>query len=628
MGKKTRDFFRRTFKGFADEEKIIRNTLKNFSVNYKSVIFFEFLYKLLAIFLIIPINYFILNKFMGDIGVNSITNTDLIKLGLSFEGIIYILLILGVSYVAVFIEMGILTYMANKSHKGEKVSLIEGAINSFKIIPRTISFYMFPLIFMAGFIGPLTGFGLYNSLIEHLTIPSFITGELFKTTGGTIFYYLVYASLLVILFRWMIAIPAVVIEKISLKKAFKKSTQCYKSDRVKLVAYLAVWVILNIVLKVLVIDIYTNIGNIIIEALGLTTATAGIFMIFYLILFFVGYVIISTMTLPLFISFLVELYYSYNNEGVEYRNYDSIEKYESNKIYQLIIRHKKSFTTIVIAAFFLVVTITGAGAGLSSAIPRKVEVTAHRGSSISAPENSKSAVELAILEGADYAEIDVMLTKDKHVVLFHDNNLKRIDGTERRIKDMTLKEVRGVDNGSYFSKEYKGEKIPTLKEILELAKGSIKLNIELKTVSSNDQLPEEVAKVIKEAKMDKQVVVSSLDYDALKVFKTCLPVVDVGYIVTFGFGDLTKLDVDFLSMEYGMVSKKRIYDLHSIGKKVHVWTLNTVGEVEKAIEMGVDNIITDNPSMVKGIVEFPIEYIYSDYMAIFNQTIRTIMEYI
>ena len=77
-------------------------------------------------------------------------------------------------------------------------------------------------------------------------------------------------------------------------------------------------------------------------------------------------------------------------------------------------------------------------------------------------------------------EIDVMTTKDNHVVLFHDHTLKRFDGTNRRIKDMTLAEVRQVDNGSYINKSFEDERIPTLDEVLSVAKGSIQLNIELK----------------------------------------------------------------------------------------------------------------------------------------------------
>ncbi|MEG2339003.1 MAG: glycerophosphodiester phosphodiesterase family protein, partial [Clostridium sp.] len=206
--------------------------------------------------------------------------------------------------------------------------------------------------------------------------------------------------------------------------------------------------------------------------------------------------------------------------------------------------------------------------------------------------------------------------------------LKRIDGSNRRIKDMTLNEVRSIDNGSYFSQDFAGEKIPTLKEVLEVAKGKIKLNVELKTVSPEDTLPEEVAAIIKDSKMEGQVVVSSLDYQALMVFKLYQPSIDVGYIVTFGFGDLTNLDVDFLSMEYGMVNKKRVEELHSIGKKVHVWTLNAEEEILNAAQMDVDNIITDNPSLAKGLTEFPIEYMEIDYMNRFHNIIDKLLKYL
>ena len=86
----------------------------------------------------------------------------------------------------------------------------------------------------------------------------------------------------------------------------------------------------------------------------------------------------------------------------------------------------------------------------------------------------------AILENTDYVEIDLRITKDNQVVVFHDNNLKRVDNSNLKIEDMTLEEVKKIDNGSYKYKLFSEEKIPTLEELFKRYKNKVKFNFHLK----------------------------------------------------------------------------------------------------------------------------------------------------
>lgn len=577
---------------------LIKNTYKNFRFNFKSVIFFEILYKLIAIFIFIPINYFILNKFMGKIGVYNITNKELLKFGLTIEGIIYIGLIVLVSFIAVFIEISILTYMANKSHKKENVSLLEGTINAIRILPRRVSLYMISVVFISGVLGPITGIGLYNSLIRKLSIPSFVKIELFKSIGGKIVFCLFFIVIVVLLLRWILSIPAMVIENIKLKQSFKNSIKIYKNSKFKILGYIVSWVLINYLLKMILLGIFMGIGNIVILILGQNSIISGVFTVVAVTIFFIGYIIISVMTLPLFISFLVELYYKYRCYEVEEREFKPLAEYEDKKIYKFIDKNKNIFMLIILVIFSIMVGLMGISAVFDKVVDKDIKITAHRGSSLSSPENSLSSIKKAIEEKADYVEIDVMTTKDNEIVLFHDSTLKRIDGTNRVIGNITLEEVKAVDNGSYFSLEFKDEKIPTLKEVFDLTKGNIKINIELKPMKSNDTLPKEVAKLITEYNMEDEVVVSSLDYNTLQEFKKYNPIVDIGYILTLGVGDFTKLNVDFIAVEYQMLKKELIYAMHALGKEVHVWTINDSERAEEAMEIGVDNIITDTVELI------------------------------
>ena len=96
------------------------------------------------------------------------------------------------------------------------------------------------------------------------------------------------------------------------------------------------------------------------------------------------------------------------------------------------------------------------GTFLASSVVVRTEITAHRGSSLSAPENTMAALLAAVEEMADWAEIDVQETMDGVAVVCHDENLRRIAGVNRNIKDMTFQELLNVDAGSWFPGNMRG----------------------------------------------------------------------------------------------------------------------------------------------------------------------------
>ena len=133
-----------------------------------------------------------------------------------------------------------------------------------------------------------------------------------------------------------------------------------------------------------------------------------------------------------------------------------------------------------LAAGLWLAVVAGAAFIQGFNINRTVEITGHRGSKVRAPENTLSALRQAIAEGADYAEIDVQTTADGVVVLLHDADLMRVASVERRLRDIKFDELSDIDVGSWFMPEFSNERIPTLQEAIDLARGRIKLNIELK----------------------------------------------------------------------------------------------------------------------------------------------------
>jgi glycerophosphoryl diester phosphodiesterase len=258
----------------------------------------------------------------------------------------------------------------------------------------------------------------------------------------------------------------------------------------------------------------------------------------------------------------------------------------------------------LIAGVALVMGIAGGVAFLQGFnITRTVEITGHRGSKVRAPENTLSALRQAIAEGADYAEIDVQTTADNVVVLFHDADLMRVASLNRRLRDINYSELKDIDVGSWFAPQFSSERIPTLEQAIDLARGRIKLNIELKFTWPDPLLTEKVANIIRQQDFVSNCVISSLNFQSVTEFKRIFPELSAGFIVFKVAGNLPRMEADFMSINAARATPRLVRRLHRHGRGVHVWTVNDFNNVISMIEVGVDNIITDYPANIRRYME-------------------------
>lgn len=258
---------------------------------------------------------------------------------------------------------------------------------------------------------------------------------------------------------------------------------------------------------------------------------------------------------------------------------------------------------VVGVGLFYIYDLVRNGSELSEELLIETEITAHRGSSRTAPENTIPAIEAAVEEMADSVEIDVQMTADGVVVLGHDASLKRVAGVNRSIASMTFEELEKLDVGSWFSSEYAGTRIPSLSEVLELCSQKTSLNIEIKYVGKNSELPEKTAEMVREYGMENQCVITSTNLSYLKRVKEALPEIRTGYIISAAYGNFySSEDVDFISIRSGFVTSALMQNAHEQGKAVYAWTVNTKSELERLTLLGVDGIITDRPVLAREIV--------------------------
>ena len=236
--------------------------------------------------------------------------------------------------------------------------------------------------------------------------------------------------------------------------------------------------------------------------------------------------------------------------------------------------------------------------------PGNVIVTAHRGFSKVAPENSKSAIQKAIEVGADYAEIDVQETADGVIILNHDSDLMRVAGVPGEISAMTLDEVRGADIGKKFSSAFVGEKVPTLAEVIALVRDRIKLEIELKYYDREGEqakgrnLAVDVVRLVEREHFESQCIVSSMNYEALMEVRRYNPRIHTAAIVTLAIGDIDRLDVDALCVNAKSLSNRLICAARARHKDVYAWTVDDPRQMIKLIERGVSNIVTNVPDVL------------------------------
>jgi glycerophosphoryl diester phosphodiesterase len=240
-----------------------------------------------------------------------------------------------------------------------------------------------------------------------------------------------------------------------------------------------------------------------------------------------------------------------------------------------------------------------------------VMVIAHRGFSGEAPENTLAAFRKAIEVGSDMLELDVHLSKDKEIVVIHDENLERVTNGQGKVTDFTLKDLKKLDAGFRFGPPFSGERIPTLKEVLQLTQRRILVNIEIKSPSQGQypmvELVDRVLREVIKEKMLNQVIFSSFNPMALERIKTREPRAWVALLYHKDWNSLREITAGesffILNLRRNFLTKEKITKIHQEGMKVNVYTVDSEEEMEQFIRWGIDGIITNQPGQLIKILQ-------------------------
>ena len=228
------------------------------------------------------------------------------------------------------------------------------------------------------------------------------------------------------------------------------------------------------------------------------------------------------------------------------------------------------------------------------------KIVAHRGFSSIAPENTLSAFQKAIEAGVPYFELDVHKSKDGHLFVIHDDKIERTTSSNNtgEVHLMTGDDIAKIKVGytEKFGNQFLNEKIPLLTEALQLAKGKIKVCIEIKVLD----IEEDVLNLINKLEMNDEVIIFSFHYEVLSRIRQLDKNIPILYLkdcvdkVTFDYAKL--LNAQAVGVGYCThPTKDLIQYAHNKGIEVWKWTVNEEQQMYDLLKMKLDGLITNFP---------------------------------
>jgi glycerophosphoryl diester phosphodiesterase len=236
-------------------------------------------------------------------------------------------------------------------------------------------------------------------------------------------------------------------------------------------------------------------------------------------------------------------------------------------------------------------------------------IIAHRGYRAKYPENTLVAFQAAIDAGADMIELDVLLTKDRKMVVIHDESLGRTTNGRGMVSDCTLSQLKALDAGSWFDPCFKEERLPTLEEVLDEVGGRVPLNIEIKrSAYEPHHPPDAIEKQIVDLAMRKNavetVLISSFEWRALERLADMKEASAIA-LLSGDPGEGNPLEACRKLKAFSWhptsiaLTKEHVRKMHDAGILVFPYNVDTPEDIGRLLEMEVDGLIVDDPLWVR-----------------------------
>ena len=441
------------------------------------------------------------------------------------------------------------------------------------------------VVLYVSLLSPIIGFELVISLTRGLYVPKFISSVIWSNPLFSIGAVILIAALFLVGVLFIFILHGTLIDGMTLRKSGSNSINLIRKNKKKFfpemlrffLVFLAVFAAAFVITAFIIfLSLFLQIP----ESVLIPITVFSLSLISCVMLMFI------LMTMPLLTLKLTSLYLDFKSEG-EWR-YEERENRKS----PIACFYKELFPGRVTTGFI-----------------------AHRAGGSEAPENTAAGLDVAYKMGASGGEIDIQRTSDGSYIVLHDNTFSRVAGVDKKPSEMTLEEVKQL--------RVDGEPVPTLEDMLDASHGRLTLYVELKGETADKQMADEAVKIIKDRNMTDETVIISLKYDLIDYVESTYPEMNTGFLAFASFGDTAELNCDYLALEEETATVDTINSIHNNGKKVLVWTVNDDEDIEEFIQSGADELITDNLSGAKEIIEeldnqTPMERIVYGVLDIFD----------
>lgn len=592
---------RETLEAGYHPRKMIRKTFSLLKGNFTSFMKFEIIYKLVSFFLFYPFLEFVERQALRISGVYYLSNYNLrnvIKNPAVWFMMFGALLMMSVFISVEFLALSSAIHASKNKVRITANDMFYDGISRIRymLLPKNWMFFIY--VFM---ILPIVD--VYDSLttVQHFSFPGYLVERLMKKDQFLPYAVAVTVLVVVLAIWWIFIIPGIVVRRQDFHTAAKKSRKLMGGHVLPTILVIVGWMGLIVLIFAgvfLVLLEGTRLGIMWLDSsVDPSLATSpNVIMVLEMIVFLV----FTWFFAPLVLCRIQAGYYDrLEAMGIRISNYHSSRHVIQERWWT------KAIAWICILSLCYAF-IPGRYQQIKTAIVeggRGTMVMAHRGDSVSAPENTLPAFKKAIENGADAIELDVQLTKDGTVVVMHDSSLYRTTGKKKKIWEVTYNQIKDLDNGSFFSKEYQFTHIPTLDQTLKLCKGQAFLNIEIKRTGHDEGIVQKTLEIIAANHYEKDCDITSMDYNTLKQVKRLNPDIYTVYTTTVGGGDLTKLTAaNAFSVEQNFVTWGFVQYLKSANKGIYVWTVNDSSTINKMIDLDVDAIISNDVSLCRSLM--------------------------
>lgn len=588
----------------------IRNTLA-----------FSLVYRLLMILAVHPLTNALLNYYISNVSYqSSLTNFHMFSAFLSPGGILVLLIILFSALAFSVFELLTLTAMTwCMLHKVDYTpsALYTGVFSHLKALCRP-SALLAPIYFLG--LLPLTHIGFVSSYLTTLQIPNFITGELSLTLGGKLLV-MAFFLLLFLLYGMLSFVVTQLLQKnASFWRACRASIHavCTLSRKKKLqfAAVILLCFLLNLfVLEALPVPILKNSDFNIYLFRYLYHSHHFRIQLLCTILYWCFLFLLSAFYCIYILKLHEQISGGFTLSFEEDRPFFALRFFAKTKRGARILssrlwarlssfEHRRTMA-LILCPLMVIVMMRYLD---QRPLLHTPWVIGHRGD-IHAPENSLAGIESACAHGADYAEIDIQLTEDEQLVVFHDSSTERLGEQNLTIADHTLYELQQVP----LTSRNQRYTMPSLTQAITAAKknsDSFGLLIELKPQAGEAQdMVEALIPLIEAYNFEDRAIFMSMDYEAITYLQHLRPQWWVGYCV---FGSLGKIDqnlnVDFLAIEEGGVNTRLLEQARNNAIPIYVWTINDAHAVANYLRMGVSGIIGDDTQVIREAMDDYLRY--------------------